>query len=140
MEAIVKLVPKHNLYIVDDNHYATGIKHSVEKQFGKEVNVNIFNTIESSIDAIKKSKDFPHVILIDYSKNKRIIDEQNEYAVDVIQRISPDTQIVILSSENTKETALKVLGYGAHCFVLKDQFALEHINTTLEKCFHPAKV
>lgn len=134
-------LPKPNLYLVDSDHFFTDtVKKSIEKKFGDEINVNVYTSAESSIEAMKKANAKPHVVVMDHTQNKTIINENNELAVKAIRRISPEAGIVILSNENNKDIAENALAQGAHNFVTKDQFALDHINTAVAKCLHPVKM
>ena len=137
MENFVKIIPKHHIYIVDDAQYAEKIKQSLHNKFGEEVFVSIFHDAESSVNELRKSVDKPQLAIMDYSKNSRVGNEKGEYIVDLIQKISPETGILILSDEKHIQPAARVLAHGAHGFVEKDQFALDHINTMVEKCLHP---
>src|SRR5437868_6924251 len=114
------IIPKHLLYIIDDDYYyALRVKHSLGKKYGQEVNVDVFRNAESSMEAMKKTNDKPHVLLMDHAQNREMIEKLGEYTVDTIMRISPETRIVILSDEKNKESAIKALAHGAQSFVIK---------------------
>ncbi|HWY35468.1 MAG TPA: hypothetical protein VNX68_12555, partial [Nitrosopumilaceae archaeon] len=128
----------HHLYIVSDSQYALNVKKSLQKKFGEEVFLTVFHDAESSLEGLRKSMDKPHLVLLDYEQNKKMPGKDQEYVVNIMQNINPDTKIIILADEKNREAGARVLAHGAHGFVIKDQFALEHINAVVEKCFHPA--
>jgi len=141
MDSIIKIIPKQDLYIVDnDYYYALTVKYSLNKKFGEEVSVHVFRSVESFLQEIKRAAGKPRIVLMDHEQNKEIISENVKYALDAILKISKETTIIILSDEENKDHAVKTLAHGAHAFVVKDQFAFEHIYSTVEKCLHPVKV
>lgn len=122
-----------------DYSFAVEIKLSIEKEFGKEVSVEIFNDeilfLKFIIDKINK----PLIIVLDYLENiKKTVDDT--FAVDSIKKASRETHIIILSKPENMEHALKALGHGAQTFVLKDMFQLKNINDKIKDCLYPGKM
>jgi len=141
METIIKIIPKQNIYIIDeDYYYALTVKYSLNKKFGEEVAVHVFRNVESLIKELKKTDNKPEIVLMDHEQNKEIIIEGGKYTIEAVKEISPATTIIILSDEKDQEKAAKTLGHGAQNFVVKDQFSFEHICSTVERCLHPVKV
>ena len=132
---------KIKLFIVDyDYYYSLSLKHSLEKKFGDSMHVELFRSGESCLEALRVSDEKPDVILLDYIENKELNKDNGEHTVDHIREISPDISIIILSTKKHADRAVKALGYGAHDYVMKDQFAFEHIYNAIDGCLHPSKV
>jgi DNA-binding NarL/FixJ family response regulator len=131
---------KHNLYILDDARYALRIKLSLAQKFGEELNMHVFQDANAAFEALERDAEKPLVILMDHAQNRQVTKSNGKNVLNLIQKISPETRIVVLSDEANKEKAFKLLAEGAHDFVLKDGFDLMHIHTAVEKCFHPALV
>jgi DNA-binding NarL/FixJ family response regulator len=120
--------------------YATLIKNSLEEKFGTTVFVNLFKDARSILTALNISSDKPRVLLIDHGQNIEMPEHDHKHAVEIIKESSPETAIIILADEKDKAEAVKSFSQGTSGFVLKDQFALAHIYTAIEKCLHPVKM
>lgn len=141
MNSLKTKTNKHSLYIIDaDHYYALTVKQSLIKKYGEDIRVEVFKNAESALEEMKRTINKPHVVLIDYLQSKESANENGEYVIETIKKISPDAILVILSSEKNEDNALRLLAHGAQRFVLKDQFALDHIYIAVENCLHPSKV
>lgn len=141
MDTLVKIIPKFKIHIVD-NDYTNGlsVKTSLEKSLGPEVSVQVFPNAESCLEVIKKSEEKPAVVLIEYTENKRLNDEQGAHMVDHVKKLSAEAAIIVFADKANSARATKALAYGAHDFVIKDQFFHEHILSAVKKSLHPAKM
>lgn len=142
METVVKIIPKINLFIVgnDDYYYGMSVKDSLEKKFGNEVFINAFPDSDSCLHLMHNSDEKPDIVLLDYSENKELNKKTGDHVMDYIKKICPETSIIILADIEHSGRAVKALGYGAHHFVMKDQFAHEQIFNTVVKCLYPSKI
>jgi len=141
METLVKVVPKFNIYIVDNDYYnGVSVKSSLEKSMGEEIAVKVFPDAEACQQEMKTKEERPTVVILEYTENKRLNLETGEHMVDFIKRMSPDAVIIIFSDRSNSERALQALAHGAHDFVIKDQFMHQHILTSVKKSLHPAKM
>lgn len=126
-----------NLYVAaDSKSYAESLKRSLENSFDNNVNIESFNSKESCISKIHHDKK-PDIVVLDYKLNKKT--EDDDYTVDLIKEMSPDTVVIMISEEEDMLSAVKALRYGAHDYVMKDQFAFSHITESIAKCLHPSK-
>jgi DNA-binding NarL/FixJ family response regulator len=126
-----------NLYVAADSKaYAESLKHSIENSFDNNVKVEAFDSKESCISKMYHDKK-PDIVLLDYKLNKN--SEDDNYAVDEIKAISPDTVVIMMSNEEDMQSAMKALRYGADDYVMKDMFAFPHIKASVSKCLQPSK-
>ncbi len=141
MDALLKIVPKFSIYIVD-NDYTNGlsVKGSLEKSLGDEVSIQVFPDAESCLAALQLTDQKPSVVIVEYTENKRLNEEKGLHMVDQIKKISSEAAIIVFSDKSNSARATKALAYGAHDFVIKDQFQHEHILSAVKKCLHPAKM
>lgn len=142
METIEKTMPRINIHIVgnDDHYYGISVKDSLQKKFGSEVFISIFTDSESCLHLIMNGNEQPDIVLLDYSENKELNKENGDHVMDYIQKINKNISIIILSDPEDADRAIKSIGYGATHFVVKDQFAHDHIFNAVEKCLYPSKV
>lgn len=132
---------KIRLFIIDeDSAYTESLKHTLEEKLGEDVSVKVFNNGEAMVQNLQNVDKKPHLVLLDYSKNKMPIHGREEHTLDHIMRISPFTGIIMLSAKKYKDRALKAIGYGAYDYIEKDQFAIGHIINSVKMCLHPSKV
>jgi DNA-binding NarL/FixJ family response regulator len=140
MKKTKKQTKKVNLFIVDnDEYYGLPVKHSLEKKFRKDIIINVFPDTESCLDGMKLSDKKTNMVLLDYSENKTLIKKNSSYVVDYIQKTSPATAIIMLSDKNHASRALKATANGTHVFIPKNEFAYEHIFSSVERCLHAAR-
>jgi DNA-binding NtrC family response regulator len=126
-----------DLFIIDDKKYGNKLKRLIEEKIQENVNVQIFLTGESGVQAMKNNDKKPKIVLLDYSRNK--MNGEKNHTVDHILETSPGTDVIMLSDKANKQRALKALGYGAHDYVEKDQFAFDHILDSVKTALHPPK-
>lgn len=141
MDTLLKIVPKFSVYIVD-NDYSNGlsVKGSLEKSLGDQVSIQVFPDAESCLATLQVNDNKPAVVIVEYVENKRLNEEKGLHMVDQIKKISSDAAIIIFADKTNSARATKALAYGAHEFVIKDQFQHEHILSAVKKCLHPAKM
>ncbi len=141
METLVRIVQRYNIYIIDNDYYnGLSVQHSLEKSLGAEVGVKVFPDAESFVQAMQDGEEDPAVVILEYTENRRFNLEQGKHMVDHIKEQAPCAAIIIFSDKMNSERAVKALAYGAHDFVMKDQFLHEHILSSVKKCLHPAKM
>jgi len=132
---------KINLFIVDDDvQYGQSLKDSLEKEFHERLDVKDFPTGESALEEIQNSDKKPQVVLLDYLGNKPLNSKSDKHTVDDISKMSPGTGIIMLSDKKYEDRAIKALAHGAHDYVVKDKFALEHVVNSVKKALNPPKL
>jgi DNA-binding NtrC family response regulator len=140
MDTLLKIMPKYNVFIVDNDYYnGLEVRGMLQENLGEEVLVRVFPNAEACIAAMR-AKEKPSVVILEYTENKRQNEENGQHLVDQIKALSPDAAIIIFADKNNSGRAAKALAYGAHDFVLKDQFMREHMLTAVKKSLHPAKM
>ncbi len=128
----------YNLYVAADNQlYAESLKHSLETSLDKHIKVEAVISKEECISRIGKEKK-PGIVVLDYKLNKKSHETNSTYTVDQIKEMSPETIVIMMSSEEDMPSAIKALRYGAYDYVMKDRFAFSHIRAAVEKCLSPS--
>jgi CheY-like chemotaxis protein len=132
---------KINLFIIDDDSsYSETLRDSLEKEFHDRLNVTVFPTGESAVQEIQNAEKKPQVVLLDYLGNKPLDPKSDKHIVDDISNISPQTGIIMLSDKKYEDRAMKALAHGAHDYVVKDKFAMEHVVNSVKKVLNPPKL
>jgi len=143
MKTLLKVAQKvkANLFIVDgDYFYGQSLKSTLIEKLNDELSIKVFLNAESCLHQIMYSDEKPDIVILDHFENKKLNDQNNDHTVDYMQNMKPDVAIIILSDNDSFDRAIKALAYGANDFVIKDQFAHQHIYNAVKKCLHPAKV
>ncbi|HEY0030142.1 MAG TPA: response regulator [Bacteroidia bacterium] len=130
-----------NLFIVDNNtEHNQSIKAFLESKLEENIIITSFQNLEACLHVMNGKSSKPDVVILDNSENKELDKETGEHTVDYIKRIHPSATIIMISEEEHSIRAMKALGFGAHNFVIKNQFSHEHILSSVRKCLHPVKV
>jgi sigma-B regulation protein RsbU (phosphoserine phosphatase) len=125
-----------NIFIVDDNViFSLALKTSIENAFKDElINVYSFNTGEECLAGFKKLG--PDIIILDYHLNSKALGAADGLVVlDKIKKINAETSVIILTSNDHIDTALKSFHYGASDYVIKTENPFEKINLSISKIF-----
>jgi FixJ family two-component response regulator len=83
-----------------------------------EAKIKCFATGEEFLKHLNKK---PGIVLLDYNLNGSYIDAMN--GIDVLKRImqeSPDTKVIMLSSQEKMEVAVESIKYGAYDYIIKN--------------------
>jgi DNA-binding NarL/FixJ family response regulator len=141
MQALMKLVQEISLFIVDNDYlFGMSVKRFLENQIGESIAITVFQDTETCLLVMKSRGEKPHLVILDYSENSDLNKKNTEQTIKHIKELNPDTVIIVLSDKADSLKATMALARGAQYFVLKDQFANEHIFSAVTKCLHPAKV
>lgn len=104
-----------NLFIVDDNPLqVTGLRNYLDMRFGAHLNISAFYSGES---ALKKVDDTTSIVILDYF----LEGENGNEVLESIKKINPQTQVIMLSSNEDVAVAIESLQKGATDFVLKGE-------------------
>lgn len=125
-----------SIFIVEDNKlFAHALKADIENSFpNKLFKIHSFETGEICMDKFKEEK--PEVVIIDYHLNSKYTDAANGIQVlDWIKKESPETNVIILTSEDLCDVALKSFKHGASDFVVKTETKFRKINYSLFNLF-----
>jgi DNA-binding NarL/FixJ family response regulator len=141
MQTLIKLIPEISLFIVDNDYlFGMSVKRFLENQIGENIAITVFQNAETCLVVMKSREDKPALVILDYSENKDLHKRSTEQTIKQIKELNPGAVIIVLSDRADSLQATMALARGAQYFVLKDQFANEHIFSAVTKCLHPAKV
>lgn len=110
-----------NLFIVDDNRLVlTDLKFYLQNRFGKDLNISTFTTGESCLEKINKNT---NIVILDYFLS-------GKNGVEILKQIkqkNPDTEVIMLSSNEDVALAIMAFKNGASEYVIKGQGAVKKI-------------
>lgn len=124
-----------NLFIVDDNPMvAMGLRQHLIHRFGSELNITTFPTGKSALENI--SADTNMVIL-----DIMLEGENGNDILKSIKIINPATEVVMLSSNNEMEVAIRSFRNGASDYVVKGEKSWKKITSLVLKALtYPVRV
>lgn len=110
---------KSKIFIVEDDlFYSKLIQHKISMD--PDFEVRIFNSGQSLLDNLHEN---PQVISLDHS----LPDYTGLELLPIIQKYSPNSQVIVLSAQNDVHTALKLMKAGAYDYLIKDNEAIEKL-------------
>ena len=127
---------KINIFIVDDNKiFSLTLKGVIDEAFKNlPVAIHLFETGETSLDKFNQLK--PEVVILDYYLNGKSIGAFDGLQVlDKIKLNFHKTNVIMLTSNNHIDTALKSFHFGAIDYVIKIDNYLEKIIEAISKIF-----
>lgn len=125
-----------NIFIVDDNKIFTlALKENIEASFvNMPIKIESFITGETCMMKFNEVK--PHVVILDYHLNSRYFDAEDGIKVlEGIKKEYPDTNVIMLSSNDTIDIAIKSFNHGAFDYVVKTETKFKKINNSLSNLF-----
>ena len=124
------------IFIVDDNRvFRLALKADIEVAFAKKsIKIHLFETGENCMQEIKKEK--PQFVILDYNLNSLVPNAADGIKIlDLIKRASPKTHVIILTSDDHIDIALKSFHHGASDYVVKTDTKFSKINYSLFNLF-----
>lgn len=125
-----------NIFIVEDNKVFTlALKADIENAFKNMcINIHSFETGETCMQKFAEIK--PEIIILDYHLNSRFKDAADGIKVlDWIKKENCDTNVIMLSSDDSLDIALKSFKHGASDYVVKTETKFKKINYSLNNIF-----
>lgn len=125
-----------NIFIVEDNKVFTlALKADIETAFSdKSIKITSFETGEACMKSFKKEK--PNVVILDYNLNSMDPHAVNGIKIlDWLKKENHETNVIILTSEDNIEIALKSFKHGASDYVVKSETKFRKINYSLFNLF-----
>jgi len=125
-----------NIFIVEDSKvFTVALKADIENAFENiPIEVHIFETGEKCMEKFKGIK--PQVVILDYHLNSKYPDAMDGIKVlNWIKMENPDTYIIMLTSEDNIDVALKSFNHGAFDYVVKTETTFGKINFSLFNLF-----
>lgn len=110
-----------NLFIVDDNKLSVmGLKFSLYKKFGKNLNISTFTTGVSCLEKVDENTNF---VILDY-----FLDGENGNEIlKSIKIINPKTEVIMLSSNDDVGTIIESFRGGASDYLIKGRNAWNNL-------------
>ena len=123
-----------SIFIVDDDKMlAKALKNEIEKTFPK---LNpVISTFESGEECEKSIKTKPNLAIVDYHLDSKIKNAMNGVkTIDMIKKHSPDTEVIMFTSEEKADIAVKAMQHGAHDYIVKNEHMFRKLNMSLLQC------
>ncbi len=103
----------HNLFIIGESQLTTKyLNNYLKETFDKSLNISIFNSKKSALEKIDSNID---IVILDNSLTGL---DENDVLKD-IKKISPNTAVILLSSNEEIKLAIEAFRNGATDYVLK---------------------
>ena len=110
-----------NLFIVDDDSVSVkGIRSYLTSRFGTSLNISSFYTGESALKKIDKDT---NIVILDYN----LKGENGNEVLKAIKKINPQTEVIMLTSNENIGVAIDSFRKGATDYVLKGRNAQRNI-------------
>ncbi len=124
-----------SIFIVDDDKMlAKALANELESSFSKfSPTISSFETGESCELAISQR---PDIAIVDYNLDSRERDAMNGVAIiDMIKKNSPQTEVIMFTSSENAEIAVKAIQHGAHDYVVKNENVYRKLNMSVLQCY-----
>lgn len=125
-----------NIFIVEDSKVFTmALKADIETAFtNKNINIYSFETGETCMKKFNEIK--PQIVILDYNLDSKYADAANGITIlDWIKKANHKTNVIMLTSEDNIEIALKSFKHGASDYVVKTETKFRKINYSLFNIF-----
>lgn len=136
---MIRNSPARIFIIDDDKMLSMVIRKEIEKTFeGGYVVVSTFESGEQS-DIFLDQK--PDIAIIDLQLNSVNKDAMNGLKImEMIKKQSPDTEVIMCSSEDRADMAVKAMRAGAHDYIVKNELMLRKVNSSIFQCLRIRKL
>lgn len=132
----MKNITKATIFIVEDNKvFRMAIQSDIENTFKeKNIEIHTFQTGEESMEKFEELK--PQIVILDYNLNSKFRDAADGIKVmDWMKNVDKNIQIIMLTSEDNIDIALKSFHHGATDYVVKTETQFRKINYSLLNIF-----
>ena len=123
---------KITVFLVDDDiMFIESLKHSLNEN---SADIRIFPTGEDCIKNVIKEE--PEVVVLDYYLNSTHPKALN--GIQVLNKIKhnrPETEVIMLSSQDSVAVAVDTLKYGAYDYIAKGQSAFVQIKNDIKHIY-----
>ena len=118
------------VFLVDDDPlFTTALKDQVKKTFPSQTNIKTFLTGEECLQNLLPP---PNIIILDYFLNSNFPNAMDGLRVlKRVMEISPETKVIILSSQDKMEVAVNMIKYGAYDYIIKNDNVFLRIKLVL---------
>ena len=118
------------IFVVDDD---LGFQSMMDDYLAKSsaYDIRVFSTGEDCLDHLYL---FPEVIILDYHLDGIIGEAENGLVIlQKIKEASPDTPVIMLSSQDKFGVAAQMIMKGAYGYIVKDEEAFEKAGMMLQE-------
>lgn len=117
-----------NLFIIDDDSsMAIGLQHFLNKRYGLDLNITVFNSGQAALEKINSTT---NVVILDYN----LKGENGNEVLKTIKAINPKTEIIMLTSNEVISMAIEAFRKGATDVVIKGNYkAWKRVSLILHK-------
>jgi DNA-binding NtrC family response regulator len=119
------------IFLVEDNEvYRNTLEKSVKEHVSPETQVRSFSSGE---ECLKNLNMKPKIVVLDYFLNSITPNAMN--GLDVLKRIkimSPETMVLMLSSQDNIQVATDTMKYGAFDYVSKNENAFLRVQNAIK--------
>lgn len=125
------------IFIVEDNKlFSMALKAEIENAFSKKsIKIESFETGETCM--LKFKEETPQIVITDYHLNSKYPDAVDGIKLlDLIKRENPEIYVVMLTSEDDINIALKSFHHGATDYVVKTETKFKKIHYSLANIFN----
>ena len=121
---------KNLIFVVeDDNFFLQVLTDDLSEN--ESYYVKGFSTAEACLESVNEN---PNVIVLDFYLDKENPDAMNGMeALEKINSINPNIKVIMLSGQDSLETAGKLLDKGAFDYVIKDSDAIKILQKKISK-------
>jgi two-component system OmpR family response regulator len=124
------------IFIVDDNAvFSLAMKADIETVFSNMLlNIRLFETGEQCMERFRA--ELPELVILDYNLNSKIKGAANGLEVlQIIKKVNPDCSVIMLTSEDNMDIAIRSMQHGASDYVVKTETQFRKINYSLLNSF-----
>ncbi len=110
----------HTVFLVDDDSAHTQM---LKDHLSSKLNVHL-TTFSSGEDCLNNLHQKPDVVVLDYHLNSTKKEAQN--GLEILKKLkaaSPETEVIMLSSQDKIEVAVEIMKHGAFDYVIKGESA-----------------
>ena len=129
-----------SIFIVEDNEiFSLALKANIDTSFANmPIKIHSFETGEVCMEKFKEEK--PQVLILDYYLNSKDPDAADGIKIlDWIKKENPETYVILLTSNDNIDIALKSFKHGASDYVIKTETQFMQINYSLSNFFNIIK-
>lgn len=128
---------KTTVFIVEDNKvFSMALQSDIESAFSKRnIKIQAFETGETCM--LKFKEEMPQIVITDYHLNSKYPDAVDGIKLlDLIKRENPETYVIMLTSDDDINVALKSFHHGASDYVVKTETKFKKIHYSLANIFN----